>query len=208
MSAPPGSNLLVNLVSGETAQVRTPIEVKWFNATKESYIGQLKFTETTDLRDLDRLLVLELMIFRWTQWLAKGQDYEGTETQDETVRKNIKEYSDQINKVKDSMGLAKKARDESAAEGNFSHWLSDLLSRAKIFGIHRQNQLSKALVLTNELSQVVESFDRSDEEERRKLGFENEAEIVDWIRTVMLPEFRAIDEYFRATEQTYWVRDM
>lgn len=207
MTAPVRSDLLVHLVSGETAQVRTKTEVEWFNSTKDSYLKQLKFTETTDLRDLDRLLVLELMIFRWTQWLASGDDYDGDATDDEALRKNIKEYSDQINKVKDSMGLAKKARDEAAAEGNFAHWLSDLLSRAKIFGIHRQDQLAKALVLMNELSAVVESYDRSDAEERRKLGFENADEILSWVRTTMLPEFRAIDDYFRTTEQRYWIKD-
>lgn len=116
--------------------------------------------------------------------------------------------SDQLNKVKESMGLSKKARDSQASEGNFASWLSDLKSRAKVFGVHRQHQLTKALSLMNELSAVVGAFDRSDEEERRKLGFDDEREILAWIRSVMLPEYHALDEFFRENEHRYWVRDL
>ena len=48
---------------------------------------------------------------------------------------DIKLYSDQLNKVKDSMGLSKKAREDSLQDGNFSQWLSDLKARAKHFRV-------------------------------------------------------------------------
>lgn len=198
----------VQLVSGKSAMVQTVQESEWFNETRDSYTKDLKLTEATDLRDLDRLLVLELMVFRWTQQLASGTDYDGDMIDDEQVRKNIKEYSDQINKVKESMGLSKKIRDAAAAEGNFAAWLSDLKSRAKVFGIHREKQLGKALTLMNELFAIVGAFDRADQEERKKLGFEDEKEILDWIRSTMKAEFVAVDDYFREHEQRYWIRDM
>lgn len=116
--------------------------------------------------------------------------------------------SDQINKIKESMGLTKKARDAVANEGNFAGWLSDLKARAKVFGVHREAQLTKALVLMQELSAVIGTFDRSDEEERRKIGFEDERAIITWIRDVMLPEFQIVDAHFREHAQRYWVRDM
>lgn len=197
----------VKLVSGKPLDVLTTLEAEWFNETRDSYQNQLKFTETTDLRDLDRLLTLELMIFRWSQWLVSGEDYDGDMPNDEQLRKNIKEQSDAINKLKESMGLNKKARDAATAEGNFAAWIDDLKSRAKVFGIHRQNQLTKALTLMKELSTIVRTFDRCDAEERHKIGFENEVEIVQWIRNVMLPEYDVLDEFFRKNTQTYWVRD-
>jgi hypothetical protein len=198
----------VSMVSGETVRVLGDVEARWFNATRDSYLDQLKFTETTDLRDLDRLLVLELMTFRWTQQLAAGQDYIGMEVDGDQLRKNIKEYSEAVNKLKESMGLTKKARDDAAAAGDFATWLANLKMRAREFGIHREHQLSKALVLVNELSSIVSTFDRSDEEERHKIGFENEKEIVDWVRSTMLPEYRAVDEHFRQTQQRFWVRSI
>lgn len=198
----------VRMVSGETVRVLGDVEARWFNATRDSYLSQLHFTETTDLRDLDRLLVLELMVFRWTQQLAAGQDYIGMEIDEEKIRKNIKEYSESVNKLKESMGLTKKARDDAANAGDFATWLADLKMRAKAFGVHREHQLSKALVLMNELLSIVSAYDRADTEERHKLGFESETEIVDWIRTTMATEYAEVDRHFRENEQRYWIRQM
>ncbi len=198
----------VTMVSGESVRVLGDVEARWFNTTRDSYTAQLHFTETTDLRDLDRLLVLELMVFRWTQQLAAGQDYIGMEIDEEKIRKNIREYSESVNKLKDTMGLSKKARDDAANSGDFATWLADLKMRAKAFGVHREKQLSKALILMNELLSIVTAYDRSDGEEREKLGFTNEAEIVDWIRTIMAVEYAAVDEHFRRTSQSYWVRSL
>lgn len=197
----------VKLVSGKTLSVMTELEAEWYNESRDSYLEQTKFTDATDLRDLDRLLILELMIFRWTQHLAAGVDYEGFEVKSEDIRRNIKEYSDQLNKVKESMGLNKKARDDAANDGNLAAYISDLKSRAKIFGIHRERQLTVALTLFNELSGIIGSYDRSDKEEREKLGFPDEHSILEWLRHVALPKYKQLDEHFRTHEQRYWVRD-
>lgn len=198
----------VKLVSGKAAEVMTAEEAAWFNESRDAYMDQLKFTETTDLRDLDRLLTLELMHFRWSRWSMAGEDYDGDMTDDEQLRKNIKEQSDAINKLKESMGLSKKARDAATAEGNFAAWIDDLKARAKVFGVHREKQLTKSLTLMKELATVVRAFDRCDAEERHKIGFESEGEIVTWIRNVMLPEYDVLDDYFRTHNQKYWVRDL
>ena len=116
--------------------------------------------------------------------------------------------SDQINKVKESMGLTKKQRDASSQDGNFASWFADTLSRAKLFGMHRQNQLNQMLSLGKELFFIVETYDRSDAEEKQKFGFQSEGDIVEWIRHRMKPEFDALDEYFREHEQRLWIRDL
>jgi hypothetical protein len=199
----------VKMLNGQDTTVQTDDEAAYYTASKAAYLKETRFTENTDLRDLDRLLTLELLVFRWQQWLFAGMDYEGDFLENEKqLIQDIKLYSDQINKIKESMGLNKKSRDAAAAEGNFAVWLSDLKARAKVFGVHREKQLTKALVLMQELSAVVGTFDRSDEEERRKIGFESEKDIVGWVRDVMLPEFKALDEHFRAHVQRYFIRDM
>lgn len=208
-AAPPntGTKPSVTLVSGRQLEVMDPDEVTWFVQQRDQYLAETKFTERTDLADLDRLLVQELMIYRWTIWIARGTDYVGDMVDEERLRRNIKEYSDQINKTKTAMGLTKQARDEAANDGNFAAWLADLKSRAKIFGVHRQKQLTKALALFEELSTVIGAFDRADEEERRKMGFLDEKSIVAWVRDIALPEYRQLDAFFREHEQRYWVRD-
>lgn len=200
--------LSVTLVSGEEMTVLSLAEARWFCSSRDTYLEQTKFTETTDLRDLDRLLTMELQVFRMSQYLAAGHDYNNFDIEDDALlRRNIREYSEQINKTKSSMSLTKSARDEASNSGDLSLYISNLKARAKIFGIHRQKQLTRALVLMNELSAVVGSYDRADKEERQKLGFESEAEIVEWIREQLLPEFKELDEYFRANDQRYWIRE-
>lgn len=211
MTAPvlnPIAGRVVQLVSGKDVTVQTAQEAEWFTETRDAYLSDLKLTEKTDLIDLDRVLILELMIFRWTQQLAAGEDYDGDMIDAKQMSADLKLYSDQLNKVKETMGLSKKARDASQNEGNFAQWLDDLKARAKIFGIHREKQLTKALALMFELSAIIGTYDRSDAEERRKMGFEKEEDIIAWLRSTMLPEFHALDEYFRAHDQRYWVREM
>ncbi len=203
--APTAAARTVSTVSGELLTLLTDSEVRWYNDTRHSYMEQLRFTETTDLRDLDRVLLMELLIFRWGNWLAAGEMYDGFEVPDEDkLRLNVRHYSEQITRVKDSMGLSKKVRDDAANDGNFAAYLADLKSRARIFGMHRENQLQKALVLINELFAVLGTYDRSDDEERKKIGFETADDILEWIRVTMRPEYDALDQHFRDHEQRMW----
>ncbi len=208
---PPGPEpdpITVRMISGAELTVLTESERTWFETSRDTYLEQTKFTQTTDLRDLDRLLSLELAVFRMTQHVAAGQDYDGYEIDEVLTRRNLREYSEQINRVKSSMGLNKAARDEAASGGDVSAFISDLKSRAKIFGIHREKQLGRALVLMNELSAIVGAYDRSDAEERARLGFTDEKEILEWVRQRMLPEYKELDEHFRENDQRYWIRSM
>ncbi len=197
----------VTFVSGVTSKVLSRNEKLWFEQSRDTYLAETKFTEMTDLRDLDRLLGMELTVFRLQQYLNAGHDYDGFEVDDVLLRRNVREYSEQINRTKDAMGLTKKARAGAANEGDFVTWLNNLKVRAKTFGIHREQQLGKALTLFEELSSIVGAYDRSDEEERHKLGFTSEKDIVEWIRHTMIPEYRLLDAHFREHEQKFWIRN-
>lgn len=198
----------IHLVSGHNIQVQGDLEVKWFEETRDKYLSETKFTAATDHRDLDRLLVLELMVYRWTTHIACGHDYDDQEIDEDQLQKNIKMYSDQITKVKVAMGMNKAARDAEQDHSSPAAYLQNLKARAKAFGIHREKQLRSALVLMNEISTVIGAFDRSDPEERRKIGFEDAEEVLAWIRETALPEFEAVDAYFREHDQRFWVRDL
>lgn len=198
----------VKLVTGKVISVLNAEEASWFNNARDTYLQQTKFTEHTDMQDLDRLLVHELMVYRWTCWISAGVDYDDNAADEHDLQRNIKLYSDQIIKIKESMGLTKKAREEKANKGNFADYLTTLKARAKEFGIHREEQLDKALELLNELFAIVTAFERSDEEEREKMGFKNEKSILEWIVNTAQPEYQALDDYFRANQQRYWVRDL
>lgn len=185
----------------------TADEAAWFNETRDLYMTQTRFTDVTDLRDIDRLLQLELMVFRWSLHLSSGVDYYGDEVDSARLSQDLKSYSDQLNKLKLSMGLTKAVRDAAANDGNFAKWFEETKRRAKIFKVHRQEQLGKVLALFEELAAIVGSYDRSDAEEREKLGFTSESDILDWIRETAIPEYRALDAHFQTHEQSMWIRE-
>lgn len=203
---PPPPGFPVRMVSGQVTYVLTIAEQQWWNESRDAYMDQTKFTEVTDLRDMDRLLAMELMVFRWTQWLASDSDYVG-DSFDDKLQAQLKAYSDQITKIKTSMVLSKDSRDSAANDGNFAKWFGELKQRARVFGIHREDQLQVALTLMNELSGIVNTYDRSDEEERIRAGFISEEAIMAWIRTTMIPTFKALDEHFTEHVQRYWITD-
>lgn len=198
----------VDLCSGEELEVLTEVEQRAFNANRDAYLAQAKFTQNTDLQDLDRLLVLELLSFRWSQHLSMERDYEDQPIEPETLRKQHKEQTAAIIALKASLGLDNKSRRAAANDGDFATWFAEAKRKAQLFGIHRENQLQRALVLCNELKGIVGAFDRSDEEERKKLGFPTEASIVAWVREVFTPEFDAVDAHFLENEQKFWRKDL
>jgi hypothetical protein len=196
----------VKLVSGEKVSVQTAEEQRWLVKTRTAYSKELRLTASTDLRDLDRLLILELNAFRLTQQLAVGKDYEGRRVDPEKWRTQLHDASRAITLLKNSMGLSKAARDAAASEGNFSAWFTELKQRAGEFNVHRNEQLRKALVLFNELKNIVQTFDRCDETERRQSGFETETDLLDWIRKTAIPEYDELDRFFREHSQSLWIR--
>jgi hypothetical protein len=196
--------VVVERVTEGVLEVQGQAEAEWYCGTRDRYMTQTRFTETTDLQDLDRMLFLELMIHRWTRWLASGRDYAGRTIPEEDYKKSLREYNEQLIKIKDSMGLSRRARDAAANSGDVAGMWASLKTRAKEFGIHREKQVGLALVLFNEWSAHVGAFDRSDIEEREKLGFPDEHSLLEWVRAVMIPRFCEIDREWVQSTQKYW----
>lgn len=196
----------VKQVNGHDLDVQGTTEQKFYEAQKAKYLAENAFGSVTDLTDLDRLLFLELLMFRWSNFLSSGRDYDGylVPGQEDQLRKNIKETAPLISQIKNDLGLtlSQRIKDQSDSVGAY---ITELKKRAKEHGIRREDQLTKALCLIEELSSLVGTFDRSNKLERSKLGLESTDDIVDWIRTSMLPEYREIDAYFRQHSQRFWV---
>lgn len=195
-------------VSGEELHVMTEGEQRWYEQQRDQYLEQTSLEEASDLGDLDRLLLMELMVHRWSTWIAKGSDYDGYEVDPSKIQKQIGDYTANVTKLKGSMGLTKEARDKSANAGSVGQYLDNLLARAKKFGVHREEQAAKAVALLQELFSVVGAFDRSDEEERRKIGLESADDVLNWVREVAQPEFEALDREFIEGEQRVWIRSL
>jgi len=205
---PPAAPLItVTTPVGSESPVMNQDEADYYNGQCNAYMSQFLFTNVADLADLSRVLFYELLMHRLSNWAATGVDYDGVTVDAAQVRRAIKEYGDSLSKVKNDLGMTKSQRDKEK-EQDTGAYLVRLKQRAREFGIHRENQLRKALQLMNDLSYIVGSFDRSDQVERDKLGFSTEHDILEWIRETMLPEFIAVDDHFRQNQQRFWQQEL
>lgn len=194
--------------TGSTFQVQGTAERAFWDGQKAKYEAEHKFTAASDLADMDRLLFLELLCHRATVWLSSGRNYNNeilTPVETNECRKVLRENSPLISTIKNDLGMTKSQRDREQYE-SVGKYIQDLKARAREHGVKREKELTKAICLLKELFALVGAYDRSDEVERQKLGLESEAEILDFVRKRMKPEFDRIDEYFRQNHQKFWVK--
>lgn len=191
--------------TGADIEVQGQEEAKFYNAQKKKYLDENKFSAVTDLADLDKVLFFELLDYRWTLWLGRGKDYDGawlTPGAEEQYRRNKNEGAKIVLALKEKLGLTKESRD--ATTGSVPEYIATLKRRAKEFGVMRNEQIVQAIVLAKELKSIVLSFDRMNDVERRVVGIESEADIVQWVRETFIPQFEAVDDRFRE-QQKLWV---
>ena len=200
----------VKTLTGQDLELQTAVEAKFYNEAKDRYLKENTFTVASDLRALDRLIFLETLSYRWTYSLASGFTNDGAELkamQADQLRKNLKETTPMIASIQNDLGLTKAQRQQEQAE-SIGAYIQQLKIAAKQHGVRREKQLGKAIELTKELFSLCGTYRRSNEAERRKLGFESSEDIVDWVLDFMKPEFDAVDEHFRTHQQRFWLRNL
>lgn len=201
---------VVQTLTGHPLDLQTPQEAQFYDSARDRYMSDNVFSVASDLRSLDRLLFFETQMFRWQWQLSIGLDYDNQllEASDETaIRRSIKETAPLITQIQTDLGLTKAGRDKQQHE-SVGAYITQLQQAAKQHGVRREKQLGKALELTKELFSLVGTYRRSNENERKKLGFETVEDILDWIEGYMKPEFDAVDEHFRHHQQRFWVREL
>lgn len=179
-------------------------EVQYFNDRVKKYQNDNHFTNISDLQDLDRLIISELMVWRWGMWVSQKRDYWGEAIDENAWQKAIKEHSAEIRMLKKALGVDKETRDKQRGEGSFEEFLKQLRSRAGEFGVMRNEQAAKAIELFQQLKALIVLYDNCDEEERRQQHVTLN-DLLDWIRNTAMPEFDEIDEKFRSGSQKYWI---
>lgn len=200
------SNTRVHDLSGQELDLLTKAEQRFYEKAQAKYVGENTFTQASDERSLDRLVLFETLMFRWQSQIASGLDYDQNplnNAEQEQIRKNMKEYAVAISAMHNELGLSKAQRDKDQHE-SVGAYIMNLQARAKEFGVHREKQVDLSLTLIHELFAHVGAFQRSDEYERGRLGFKTEADIVKWIVDVMEPRFKQFDDDFINNQQKYW----
>jgi hypothetical protein len=199
---PPAGALTITFVSGAVMTVLSIEEKAFFDSVRDAYLAQHVFTAVTDMQDLDRLLLMELMTHRWTRWMASGRDEHGQLIDGVDLRRAYKDYSTQITAVKNAMGLSRAER-EKESHASVGAYIIQLKQAGKHFGVHREAQATKGIALMMEAMSLAGTHRRCNALERQKLGLEAQ-DIVDWINDVAGPEMTQVDTDFRANQQRYW----
>jgi hypothetical protein len=195
----------VQLPSGATFPVHID-EVDYFQERVKQYLSQNHFVNVSDLQDVDRLLILETMLHRWNIWLSSQRDYWGSVIDANETQKQIKEWSVEARQLKKSLGMDKLTRDKQKGDDSVAAFIANLLHRGREFGINRERQLDKALELFQQMSALVTLHDNTDEIEQREQHVTTD-DVMEWLREIAIPEYRAIDDYFRTHVQSAWIRD-
>lgn len=195
----------VVLPSGVVQPALNDDEAEYLTERVARYHTDNALSNISDLQDLDRMLVMEMLVHRWGIWVAQRCDYDGRAIDEAFYQRQMNAYSTELRQLKKLLGLDKPARDRTRGEGSVQHYWEQLGARAKAFGIMRVTQLDKALELTNQLIGLVTFHHNATPEEREEFHVTSD-DIVEWVETVYRPEFQAIDAHFRANDQTYWVR--
>lgn len=195
----------ISTPSGSELHLQTQEEADWYESRRDRYTSDNHFPNVSDLQDLDRLLMLEVLSYRWGLWMAQGFDYLYTRVDEGMLKNSIKEYSVEIRLLKASLGIDKATRDKDKGE-SLSDYTDNLLERAQVFGYHRNEQYAMAVTKIYALRSMVKTYDRCTDEERRILDLSQDS-IFEWIRQEMLKPWDEMSEAFRKS-QTMWIREM
>ena len=144
----------VTAPSGATFHVLTEGERDYFEDVASRYQADNQFANITDIQDLDRVLMMELLCFRWNSWLINEVDYDGLQVIPADVNKQIKDLSGEIRLLKKSLGIDKAARDKERGE-SVQQFIENLKVRGKKFGYMRNEQASKAIELFMDLQALM-----------------------------------------------------
>lgn len=200
----------VTTLNGEEIELLHINEKRFYEKARDRYLDEYSFTMANDLRTLDRLLMLEVQMHRYQWFLMAGMDYEAIDLEPKEeveYRKAVKELTAQINETQSSLGLTKAQRDRQTVD-SVGGYITQLQQAAKHHGVKREKELGRAIELTKELFALCGAFTRSNEAERRKLGFDGPEDIIKWVLEYMKPEFDEIDQHFRANHQRFYIRQL
>lgn len=191
--------------SGSNLNLMTQEEADYYEDRRDRYLTENRFTQVSDLTDLDRLLMLEVLSYRWSFWMSQGFDYLQTRVEENALKNSIKEYSVEIRLLKQALGIDKVNRDKDKGD-SLPDYIANLLDRAKTFGYHRNEQYEAAVTRMYELRTMVMTYDRCDQREREELDL-SLTSIFDWIRDNVVADWDNLDKNFRAN-QAIWVKSL
>lgn len=196
----------VTLPSGGTYHVMSNTEKAFFTDKAKRYLDEFHYTNISDLSDVDKLVIAETNIHRWSIWVSKGKDYFDEEISPTTYQRMINDTSNEVRQLKKNLGMDKVTRDKVSGDDSLPSYWDALLRRAKEFGYMRNEQAVQAINSMMRIDALVTLHKNTDEAERRE--FHAEWDDILQLISEELEKFHQIDTDFRQNVQRYWIRSM
>jgi hypothetical protein len=196
----------VQLPSGATHFVLTAQEETYLRDKIARYLGDNHFANVSDLLDVDKLVVGELLSHRWTLWVTKQRDYWDDEVPVKQLTDMVNDVQREMRQLKKALGLDKLTREKQHGDASIPAFWDDLRRRAKEFGVSRNEQFYAVLDGFKRMEAMLVWYEKCDEQER----LENHCQIEDVVEVFRqeVAKFNAIDEKFRHETQRMWIRAM
>jgi hypothetical protein len=185
----------VSLPSGNVYHVHKT-EVESFNDRVTGYFKDNSFTNVSDLSDLDRIVINEHLILRWSLWFSAEQNYWNEPIDTKVIQSQIKDFSAELRATKDKLSIDKVSRDKQKGTEDVAKYIEELQVRAKHFGIKRHKEFNLIIELWQELRGKVQLYDNCDEQEREEVRCRLE-DIRKWLVEEAYPRYDEIDRVFR-----------
>lgn len=196
----------VTLPSGALFSVHEK-EFQYFKKNGGKYLTDNDFQNVSDYQDLDRLLIMELLIYRWGLWISNQRDYWGEVVDENTLQKSLSAHSAEVRQLKKTLGLDRETRERVRGEDSVENYIANLRLRAKHFKHKlRYPQSAKAIEHYQQLRGVITLHLNCDEKERIELGVTSD-QVIKWMNEELFPEFEEIDAAFRK-DQALWIHTM
>lgn len=195
--------IAVSLPSGATFYVLTSDEADYLNERVTRYLKDNHFVNVSDFQDIDKMVVFELLMHRWSLWLSRGIDYYGEEVDTKVLAQQLASYSTELRLLKKNLGIDKVARDRQRGDDSIAAYLDALRLRAREFGVTRNKQFDHVIEAFQRLTAMLTFHDNCTPEERR----ENRVTLEDMFEVLRdeIANFNLIDEEFRKN-QKMWIR--
>jgi hypothetical protein len=194
----------VTTPSGAIVKVMNQAEADYYDQVHQRYLQDNKFKNVSDILELDRILIMELMCYRWGIWILAEEDYFGRKINPTEVQKSIETYSREIRGIKKDLGIDKSTRDKDRGD-SVAEYIQMLGIRAKEFGISRNKQAAKAIEILMEARALITLYENSSDSEKKEFKA-NLEDIVDWFKA-KFDNFEEIDAELRKNQAT-WIRDI
>lgn len=198
----------VKLPSGGSFTVHKG-EESFFNERVTRYMSDNYFSNISDLSDLDRVLIGEVLIWRWGQWIMTQKNYWGDAVDDLALQKQIKEISQELRQVKAALGMDKVSRDKAKGVDSVAEYLANLRQRALMFKRKRNEEFDEGMNMIHEVMAKLTLSDNCNADEQRELKCTRD-DIWKWMVEEAFPKFREIDRKFRQEgddPQGGWIQD-